>query len=281
MIIRIFSDRVAEIALDDFEFVADAMDLARALLARGVTAAKIVKSKPGGFQRMTPSELKRIQNFTAKCRRLWPGATVTLRSNVTADAAPQVQRGSTSETRHPATKGDIPMADEFIEHGLDLETPTEADLDQAYGGRFLQASDIGDKKIRTKILRIRKEEMVDRETGKKKVRFVAFFENIDKGMILNATNKNVLVDALGKPPANWICASVGVFVDPNVTYGNKRTGGLRLRALLPPAAAPKPTAAPAPKPTPQPVAVERPNEKDDPGFDQDLIDSEQDFESIT
>jgi hypothetical protein len=166
------------------------------------------------------------------------------------------------------------MADEFHKHGLDLETPSEADLDQAYGSRFLQASDIGDKKIRSKISRVRKEDMTDRETGKKKVRFVIFFESIDKGLILNATNKNMLVDALGKQPASWIGASVGIFVDPNVTYGNKRTGGLRLRVLTPPAG--KPAAAPATKPLPAAAATEQP--EGDPGFDEAMLNSEPDFE---
>jgi hypothetical protein len=31
---------------------------------------------------------------------------------------------------------------------------------------------------------------------------VIYFTTLDKPMVLNATNKNVLVDALGKVPAN-------------------------------------------------------------------------------
>ena len=65
------------------------------------------------------------------------------------------------------------MADEFFAHEADTETaPTEADLAQAYGSKFLSGPDIGDKKIRTKITKMRKEEMIDRDTGKKKIRFL-------------------------------------------------------------------------------------------------------------
>lgn len=55
------------------------------------------------------------------------------------------------------------MADQFVEH--DLDTPTEHDLEQAYGSKYLQATDIGDKKIRAKIAKVRKEEVTDREFG--------------------------------------------------------------------------------------------------------------------
>lgn len=97
-----------------------------------------------------------------------------------------------------------------------------------------------------------------------------FFELLDKGLILNATNKNALVDKLGKNPASWRGAEVGLFVDPDVSFGGKRTGGLRLRVLLP-ATAPKPAAAPAAKPAA--AAGEWPEEKGDPGFDPDLNDA--------
>jgi hypothetical protein len=47
------------------------------------------------------------------------------------------------------------MGDEFIE----TDVPTEADLDQAYGSRYLSANDIGDRRIRTKIVKVRKEDI--------------------------------------------------------------------------------------------------------------------------
>jgi hypothetical protein len=138
------------------------------------------------------------------------------------------------------------MADDFVEH--DTDTPTEHDLDEAYGSRFLGVTDIGDKKIRTKIVKVRKEEVKDRDSGRMKKKVLVFFENLDKGLVLNVTNKNVLVDALGKAPANWIGASVGIKVDPDVGFAGKKTGGVRLKVLLPPTqpagAAAKPTAPP-------------------------------------
>jgi hypothetical protein len=159
------------------------------------------------------------------------------------------------------------MGDEFTEQ--DLDTPTEADLDSAYGSKFLSAADVGTNRIKTKILKVRKEELRGKD-DKKRMRFVMFLESLDKPMVLNATNKNALVSALGKPPANWIGASIGLYVDPSVTYAGSRTGGLRLRVLLPPAAAAKPVPKPVPATAPPAAEVSAwPEEKDDPGFNPD------------
>ena len=163
------------------------------------------------------------------------------------------------------------MADEFVEH--DLETPTEADLDEAYGSRFLGVVDVGNKKIRTKIVKVRKEPIKERDTGRSKMRFVVWFETLDKPLVLNPTNKNILVGALGKNPTNWLSAVVGIWVDPSVTFAGKPTGGVRLRVLLPPAKG-KPAQAPvaaAAKP-----ATEWPEEQGDPGFEPDAV-----FEPVT
>jgi len=159
------------------------------------------------------------------------------------------------------------MSDEFVE--TDLDTPTAHDLDEAYGSRFLGVTDVGDKKIRARIAKARKEKIKDRDTGKEKTRIVVFFEGVDKPLVLNTTNKNSLVDALGKPPAGWIAATIGIYVDPNVTFGNVRKGGVRLRVLLPPvkkSAVAKPT---PPAPTPAAATEGWPEEPGDPGFDPD------------
>ena len=81
--------------------------------------------------------------------------------------------------------------------------------------------------------------MKDRDTGRMKKKIIVFFESVDKGLVLNVTNKNMLTDALGKPPADWLGATIGIFVDPNVGFGGKKTGGVRLRVLLPIRAAAK------------------------------------------
>ena len=138
------------------------------------------------------------------------------------------------------------MGDDFPE--IDPDIPTEHDIDEAYGSQYLGVTDVGDRKIRTRIVKTKKEQVRDRESGKLKKRIVVFFENVAKPLILNATNLNTLIDALGRNPANWLNASIGIWVDPSVAYAGKKTGGVRLR-VLGPAVKPKPAAQPAPKPT--------------------------------
>ena len=118
---------------------------------------------------------------------------------------------------------------------------------------------------------MRKEELRGND-DKKRMRFVLFFTTLDKPMVVNATNKDALVTALGKTPANWIGASVGIYVDPNVIYAGKRTKGLRLRVLGPMVTA-KPAPKPAPVEPPAAAANEWPEEKGDPGFDPDFNDA--------
>jgi hypothetical protein len=202
------------------------------------------------------------------------------------DFAASAAKGARRASPQHWPRKDNTMADEFTE--TDLETPSAHDLDEAYGSRFLGVVDVGDKKIRTKILKVRMEEVKDRDTGKTRKRPIVFFENIDKGLVLNVVNKNTLVNAFGKAPAGWLSASVGIYVDPNVTFGGQKKGGVRLRALLPPAVGAKPAAKPEPKQGPTPAAAKPetpkpatpwPEEKGDPGFDPDLNDAVPDFGS--
>jgi hypothetical protein len=137
------------------------------------------------------------------------------------------------------------------------DTPTEADLEACYGSKYLSAAEIGDRKIRTKIARVRKQAL-QQQGGGTRIKFILSFPNIDKEMVLNVTNKNILVEALGRDPAKWRHADVGVFTVPTA-MGGKATRGLRLRVLYTPA-----TAAPPSGPAPKPDAP-WPDEADDPG----------------
>jgi hypothetical protein len=139
------------------------------------------------------------------------------------------------------------------------ETPTEEDLEDCYGSKFLTATGVGDRKIRTKIARIRKQAL-QQQGGGTKTKFILSFSTVDKEMVLNVTNKIVLVDVLGRSPADWIGAEIGLFTEPTVMAG-KATRGLRLRVLNKPSGTAQ-AAKPAPKPD-----VLWPDQADDPGPD--------------
>jgi hypothetical protein len=143
------------------------------------------------------------------------------------------------------------MSDEFND---DLETPTEADLDSCYGSKYLGAVDIGDKKIRTRIAKVRKETMQQQGGKPERAKFVIYFTTVDKPMVLNATNKNALVDKLGRVPANWVGADIGLYTE-NTQFQGKPTKGLRLRVLGPAKTTAKAASAKSAKPA-KPVTIE-------------------------
>ena len=133
----------------------------------------------------------------------------------------------------------------------DISTPTEADLNDCYGSKYLSAADLGDKKIRTRLAKIRKEPM-RQQSGTERPKFVIYFTTLDKPMVLNATNKIALVDALGGVPADWIGAEVGIYAE-NTQFAGKPVKGLRLRVLsAPKRGASKAEPAKPPKPTKPP-----------------------------
>jgi hypothetical protein len=149
----------------------------------------------------------------------------------------QAPCGPASKIQRLQPDQEVFMADHFQDH--DNDTPTEADLDQAYGSKFLSAADRGDRNIRTRIMKV-KQAALRGSDGTVRVRFLLYLEGIGKPMVLNETNKVEIVKQLGRDPAKWKGAFVELYVDPNVTFAGKRVGGLRLRVLGPSTAA-KPT----------------------------------------
>jgi hypothetical protein len=55
-----------------------------------------------------------------------------------------------------------------------LDTPTAADLDACYGSKYLSAREVGDRKIRTKIARIRKRAL-QQQSGGTRIKFILSF----------------------------------------------------------------------------------------------------------
>jgi hypothetical protein len=160
------------------------------------------------------------------------------------------------------------MSEEFDD---DLKTPTEDDLDACYGSKYLNAADLGDKKIRTRINKVRKEPMRQQGGKPERAKFVLYFATLEKPMVLNATNKNTLVEKLGKNPGDWIGAEIGLYTE-NTTFAGKSVKGLRLKVLSAPKAAakatpaPKPTTRAASKPVSKPAEeLPPPDEEGDPG----------------
>jgi hypothetical protein len=97
---------------------------------------------------------------------------------------------------------------------------------------YLRKEDFPAPEILT-ISEVREEEVT--APGKKpKKKLIIYFEEIEKGMVCNITNGDVLFEMTGSEyPDDWAGVRVVVWHDPSVMYGGKREGGLRLRKPTP------------------------------------------------
>lgn len=97
-------------------------------------------------------------------------------------------------------------------------------------GVFLQKEEIPDS---GSVVRVRaaKEDTLEGDEGPK---LILFFDNVDKGLVCNKTNINVLIDILGSDETDdWIGREVELYVDHGVMFAGKRVGGIRVRAAGP------------------------------------------------
>jgi hypothetical protein len=62
-------------------------------------------------------------------------------------------------------------------------------------------------------------------------KWVMHFEEFENGLVMNSTNLQLCAAALASEETDeWIGQQVVVYTDPNVSFGGKLTGGLRIRA---------------------------------------------------
>lgn len=73
-------------------------------------------------------------------------------------------------------------------------------------------------------------------------KWIVYFNEFEKGLVLNSTNIQALAHACNSDDTDdWKGKEVIVYVDPNVGFGGKVTGGLRVKKYAVPEA---PQAAP-------------------------------------
>ena len=67
---------------------------------------------------------------------------------------------------------------------------------------------------------------------KKELKLVTYFVTLDKGLVTNITNGEILSEIVGSTKtADWHGADVEIYVDRNVVFGGERRGGIRLRPI--------------------------------------------------
>jgi len=89
-----------------------------------------------------------------------------------------------------------------------------------------------------------------------KLRWVLYFDEAEKGLVLNSTNAQIIGQFLGSEETDtWTGKKVVLYDDPSVAFGHKLVGGIRARAPRNQPATPPAAAKPVFKPQPQQTAL--------------------------
>jgi hypothetical protein len=89
-------------------------------------------------------------------------------------------------------------------------------------------------------------------------KYVLLFQETDKPLVLNSTNGQIIAAItgtgdIGEDGHNWDGTEIVLYRDPNIAFGGKLVGGIRVRAPKTQTTAAKPNPAMKPKPTTAPV----------------------------
>jgi hypothetical protein len=109
--------------------------------------------------------------------------------------------------------------------------------------KYLKKEDITSP-VNTSILWTKEEEVTAPGKGTE-TRLVLYFDGLKKGLVLNTANAEALAEITGTDDyEQWSDIPLQLYVDPDVKYGGKKTGGIRIR---------KPASVPVPVQEPEPV----------------------------
>ena len=94
--------------------------------------------------------------------------------------------------------------------------------------KYLKKEDIPSP-VNTSILWIKEEEVTTPGKGTE-TRLVLYFDGLKKGLVLNTANAEALADVTGTDDyEKWSDVPIQLYADPDVTFGKKKVGGIRIR----------------------------------------------------
>lgn len=103
-----------------------------------------------------------------------------------------------------------------------------ANVNQMIESKYLKQSDV-DGEVEVTILKVGQLN-VAREDQEPEMKWAVKFQEFKKPMVLNSTNIQLLSKACGSDESDeWIGKKVTIYADPNVSFGGKLVGGLRVK----------------------------------------------------
>jgi hypothetical protein len=107
-------------------------------------------------------------------------------------------------------------------------------ISACYPSKYLKAADLGDANVRLVIDRVTMEDVAQGEEQKP----VLYFQNHEKGTVLNKTNSKVIAAAYGDDTDDWAGRPLILF-SATVDFRGDMVEAIRVRIPKPPAAKPK------------------------------------------
>lgn len=118
-----------------------------------------------------------------------------------------------------------------------------------FPSKYLNTGDLGTARPVVVIESLKQEEVGQDDDKEKK--WVLYFRGKEKGLTLNQTNRDALMNLLGDETENWLGQAIRLYVDPSVMMSGKRVGGIRIEEA--PQVVSSRTPPPRPAPAPAPV----------------------------
>ena len=102
-------------------------------------------------------------------------------------------------------------------------------MDEMVPSKYLKKSDVEPAKLVT--IKDVKKENVAQEDQLAEHKYTLYFNELEKPLVLNSTNIHLAATACDSfHSEQWIGKPIVLYVDPNVSYMGKVTGGIRIRA---------------------------------------------------
>lgn len=97
--------------------------------------------------------------------------------------------------------------------------------------RYLKKEDVGEGVFVT--IKSLSKENVAMEGAEESYKVVVHFEELEKPMVVNSTNGQIIAQITGQDEDiehTWVGAKIVLYNEPNISFGGKLTGGIRVRA---------------------------------------------------
>lgn len=102
-------------------------------------------------------------------------------------------------------------------------------LHEMLESKFLKKEDV-DPPVLATIAGIKRVN-VAKEGAEPEMKWSATFEQLDKPLVLNSTNLQIIASVCGSDDSDeWTGHKIVLYHDPNVSFGGKLVGGIRVRA---------------------------------------------------